>query len=171
MLASRIVPLWGGVAAGGFAEVLARKNRKLTGGEWAKAVRAGKLQRACKQLHKKRKNGPWHVLCDNESFLRSRVAQAAYAAQKIVLWKLPPRSPDLNPVDRFWGWLRRRMRQRDLQDLYAGRPPLGPTAYRLRLRAVCKSKKAQQVARACALGLRRVCQELVSKGTGAATSG
>ena len=48
--ASRIVPLWGGVAAGGFAEVLAHKNRKLTGGEWAKAVRAGKLQRARKQL-------------------------------------------------------------------------------------------------------------------------
>ena len=48
---------------------------------------------------------------------------------------------------------------------------IGLTAYRLRLRAVRKSKKAQQVARACALGLRRVCQELVSKGTGAATSG
>ena len=63
------------------------------------------------------------------------------------------------------------MRQRDLEDLEAGRPPLGPTAYRQRLRAVCKSKKAQRVAKACALGLRRVCQELVSKGTGAATSG
>ena len=63
------------------------------------------------------------------------------------------------------------LRLRDLQVLYAGRPPLGPTAYRLRLGAVCKSKKAQQVARACALGLQRVCQELVSKGTGAATSG
>ena len=34
-------------------------------------------------------------------------------------------SPDLNPIEKFWAWLRNRLRQRDLEDLQAGRPALG----------------------------------------------
>ena len=104
-----------------------------------------------------------HVLCDNESFLRAPASRAAYRAQGIKLWDMPPRSPDFNPVVKFRGWLKKRLRQMDLEDLKAKRPRLGKIAYRHRVRAVCRTRKAQKVAAACALGLRRVCREVVAK--------
>ena len=70
------------------------------------------------------------------------MAHAAHRAAKIKLWKMPARSPDLNPVERYWAWLRRKLRAMDLQDAVAGRPTLGKTAYKARVRAVCRSKKA-----------------------------
>ena len=68
---------------------------------------------------------PWLILCDNEGFLTSKVAKKAHAEKGIALWQIPPRSPDLNPIEKFWGWLRREMRRRDLEDWNAKRPPLG----------------------------------------------
>ena len=50
----------------------------------------------------------------------------------------------------------------------AGRPTLGKTAYKARVRAVCRSKKAQQVAASQAKLMKRVCN-LVIKKRGAAT--
>ena len=88
---------------------------------------------------------------------------AAHAAANVILWSVPPRSPDLNPIEKFWAWLRNRLRQRDLEDLRAGRPALGKTAFKARARAVCRSQHAQHVAAACALGLRKVCLEVVAK--------
>ena len=66
----------------------------------------------------------------------ARLSKAAYEAKGIRLWQIPPRSPDLNPIQKFWSWLRRELRRRDLQDWEAKRPALGRTAYRARLRAV-----------------------------------
>ena len=76
----------------------------------------------------------------------------------------------MNPIEKFWGWLRREMRRRDLQDWNAKRPPLGRTAYRARLRAVLRSKKAQGVAGRLAAGLLNVCKEVLKK-KGAASRG
>ena len=42
-------------------------------------------------------HGPWHVLCDNESFLAARDARMEYLRSKVILWHIPARSPDLNP--------------------------------------------------------------------------
>ena len=66
-------------------------------------------------------------------------------AQKVNLWHVPPRSPDLNPIEKFWSWLRRELRKRDLADLVAGRLPLGKMAYRKRIVNICRSAKARQV--------------------------
>ena len=83
-----------------------------------------------------KEHGPWFVLCDNEAFLRTRDSAAAHAAANVILWSVPPRSPDLNPIEKFWAWLRNRLRQRDLEDLQAGRPALGKTAFKARVRAI-----------------------------------
>ena len=79
------------------------------------------------------------------------------------MWQIPPKSPDLNPVERFWGWLRKRLVARDRADLKAKRPPLTKTAFRARVAAICKTKHAQKVAKNFAKVLRKVCTAVVAK--------
>ena len=72
--------------------------------------------------------------------------------------------PDLNPVEKFWEWLRRKLRVLDLKDAVAKQPILSKSAYRERVHRVPKSKQAQTSAANCALGLRKVSKEVVQKG-------
>ncbi|CAE8653377.1 unnamed protein product [Polarella glacialis] len=159
----RAVPLWAGISEGGFATVVFRKSKKLCTVEWAEIVNGGKLTNAIRSLSPTKPRGPWWVLCDNETFLRTAVSQAAHKAQGISLWSVPPRSPDLNPVEKFWAWLRRTLRQKDWADLRAGRKALDKKAYQARVRSTCRTKRAQAVAASCAGGLRKVCKEVVAK--------
>jgi hypothetical protein len=69
-----------------------------------------------------------------------------------------------------WSWLRRQLRAKDLADLHAKRPPIKRAALKLRVRALCRSRKGKQVAASCARGLRRVCEEVIRK-RGKATRG
>ena len=167
---SRAVPLWGGVSAGGFSVVTFHPNKKLTTEEWCSALEAGKLTDAVKALGPVRPAGPWWVLCDNEGFLKAPSSRTLYKSLKVRLWLVPKHSPDCNPVEKFWSWLRRKLRSMDLKDAVAKRPVLGKIAYRRRVRTVCASARAQQVARSCALGLKKVCKEIIQKG-GEATRG
>jgi hypothetical protein len=159
----RCIPMWGGISEGGYAEVLYHKYRKVDESEWSTAVENGKLLDAIKKLKPISRTGPWTVLTDGESFLRTKESNKAYRKCKVRLWQIPPRSPDLNPIEKFWSWLRRRLRALDFADLRAKRPVPGKIAYRQRVRNVCRSKKAQRVAAACAKGLRKVCQEVLRK--------
>ena len=93
----------------------------------------------------------------------------ALAKKRINLWHIPPRSPDLNPAERVWAHLRKRLRAMDLADAVAQRPLLGKTAYQLRVRRVVKSKSFQRLAASIASGLKKTCQEVIRK-RGAATS-
>ena len=79
-------------------------------------------------------------------------------------------TPDLNPIEKFWGWLRKQLRAMDLKDALAKRPPLRKAAYRRRVRALLKSPSARAVAAAIANGLYKVCEEVVRK-RGAASRG
>ena len=54
----------------------------------------------------------------------------------------------------------------DLADAVAGRPVLGKTAYRERVRRVLRSQKAQTVAKNQANTLRKVCAAVVKKKKG-----
>ena len=121
-------------------------------------------------LNPARKTGVKHVLCDNERFLTTAASTRAMRQAKIRLWHIPPLSPDLNPVEKFWAWMRRALRALDLADCVAGRPVLTRQQYTARIRTVARSQRAQRVAAACAMGLRRVCQE-VQRRKGAATRG
>ena len=111
--------------------------------------------KAIKDLDPVKKVGPWHVLSDNESFLRAKVCGDAHKAAKVKLWRIPNKSPDCNPVEKFWAWLRKKLRAMDLRDAVAKRPVLGKTAYKVRVRNVCRTRAAQKVAASCAKSLRR----------------
>ena len=167
---ARCIPLWGGCSAGGFGILSFHKTKKLSQDEWIKALRSGAVKKAIQGTNPTNKNGPWEMLCDNEGFLEAKAVCKEYAKLRIDMWHVPPRSPDLNPVEKFWAWLRRHLRALDLQDAVAKRPVLGKTAYRERVRRVLHTKKATRVARNCTLGLAKVCREVLRK-TGAATRG
>ena len=130
--------------------------------DWSVAVRSGKLTDAIRSLTPRAK-APFTVLCDNESFLRAKESMKAYRAKRIVLWACPPKSPDLNPIELFWSWLRRKLRRMDLADLKKKRKALGQTAYQARAKSVINSMAAQRVAKNFAKRLRKTCKEVVQR--------
>ena len=155
------MPLWGGISEGGFASVLWHLDRKKTNTkQWATAVHAGNLTKALRHLNPTNQRGPWHVLCDNETFLRTKPSLAAYRLKRVVLWGVPSKSPDLNPVERFWAWLRKQLRQMDLADLRAHRAPLTKPEYATRVKRLLQTRKAQSVAGRCAAHFRASCQRV-----------
>ena len=117
-----------------------------------------------------RQRGPWTILSDNEAFLHTPSSRAEYRRSSITLWRIPARSPDLNPIEKFWSWARRRLRVKDLEDVKAKRSPLGKTAYKQRVLTVLRSADAQEAARNIFNSFQKVCREVVSK-EGAASRG
>ena len=76
----------------------------------------------------------------------------------------------VNPIEKFWGWLKKELRMRDLADLQKKRAPLGQTAFKARVRSVLRAKKTQTVAGNFAKDLLRVCRA-VKKAKGHAVRG
>jgi transposase len=156
----RAVPLWGGISANGFSAVLFHRTKKLTTDEWVTAVTAGKLKDAVAKLNQHKPNGPWMVLCDGEKFLHANASKAAYKKHKITMWKVPARSPDLNPVEKYWSWLRRRLMALDFKDLRAKRRPLSKMAYTQRVRGVISTVASTRAAGNIANAFRKNCIEV-----------
>ena len=86
------------------------------------------------------KHGPWHIIADNESFLKARGSQSENARISVHLWHIPPRSPDLKPMERVWAYRRRRLQDIDFGDLASRRPPVNKTALRARVRLIVAQK-------------------------------
>jgi hypothetical protein len=166
----RMLPLWGGIGVGGFAVVLLHDDRKVNQEEWAEMVDNGDFVKALQSVSPGKTAGPWKVLCDNESFLRAPVSSAAHRRCKISLVKIPAKSPDLNPVEKYWAWLRKTLRAMYLADLVKKRPVLVRSDYKKRLLRLTKSAKGKQVAANCFRSMRKVALE-VDKNEGAASSG
>lgn len=158
----RLVAFWGGIGRHGFSVVSFHPRRKLHTEEWVATVHAGKLQAALRKASG-RQRGPWRILCDNERFLDANDSKQAYTARSISLLHVPPQSPDLNPIEKYWSWLRRVLRRMDLADLHAGRPAATPQLLKSRIHAISRSQKSTVVARNCVQGLRKVCQEVIRK--------
>ena len=163
----RALPIWGGISEDGFEPVLWHPTKKTNNQEWSAAVREGKLSTALRKLNPRQKSGPRRILCDNESFLRHKSCMEAYAKKRILIWDVPPKSPDLSPIEMFWGWVRRQLRLRDLDDLRRKRPLLGRMCYVKRVKALLQSQRAQRVAAQCARKLRSACIQVI-KNQGAA---
>ena len=166
----RAIPLWGAIPARGFMEVVYHKHKKLSVEEWAKALDAGRLRRAVDHLQDPATRWPRRMLCDNEKFLTAKCILRRYMEDDLEPLPIPKRSPDLNPIESFWGWLRGRLRARDLDDLKRGRPSLGKAAYKRRVKALLRTKKAQAVAKAKFKAFQKVCLEVVRKRGAAARS-
>ena len=79
----------------------------------------------------------------------------------VRLWNLPAKSPDLNPVEMFWSWLRRKLRAMDMADMRKKRRPLGKTADTVRVKSVMRSQRAHTVAKGFAKTLRKTCKQVV----------
>lgn len=161
---SRLIPLWGGCSASGFAPIVWHERRKMDEDEWVEAMEAGHVTDALKALQPVRPRGPWVVLSDNESFLKTDAANAFYRKAGIKMWFIPPRSPDLNPIEKFWSWLRRELRRRDLLDLQARKAVLPKADYLRRVKGVLRSRKAQDVASACVKNFRKTCLKISENG-------
>ena len=129
----------------------------------------GDLVKALRQANPGRVRGPWNILCDNESFLRAPAGLTELRKLNVHLWKLPPRSPDLNPVVRYWAWIRKRMRAMDLADLTAKRAVVGRMEYKRRFARLVRSPAGKSVASNMFMGLRGTCKRVVANNGG--TSG
>ena len=139
------------------------KNKKLTSVEWTRLLKRGRVADAVRRVNPHKQRGPWKVLCDNEKFLDARESKTAYAACSVELWHVPPRSPDLNPIEKCWSWLPKQLKVQDLADLHAKRRTPNKAAYTARIRALLRTQRAQNVAKACAKSLNHVCKVVVSK--------
>lgn len=50
--------------------------------------------------------GKIHVFCDNASYYRNKAVRKYLTGSKIALHFLPPYSPNLNPIERLWKWMK-----------------------------------------------------------------
>lgn len=50
-----------------------------------------------------------HLFCDNAAYYRNRSVREYLKTSKIKLHFLPPYSPNLNPVERLWKWMKERV--------------------------------------------------------------
>src|SRR5690606_30728534 len=50
-----------------------------------------------------------HVFCDNAPYYRNKAVMAYLETSKIRLHFLPPYSPNLNPIERLWKWMKERV--------------------------------------------------------------
>ena len=89
--------------------------------------------------------------------LKAPAAVKAHARANVELWHIPPRSPDLNPVERFWSWVRRRLRKMDNDGLRAKRPPVDRKAMKARIVALLKTRAAKMAARNYFASFRSTC--------------
>ena len=118
-----------------------------------------------------RKRGPWRIICDNESFAFAPNSAKAHKQARVKLLRIPAKPPDLNPMERFWPWVRRALARTDLDDLVKKRPVPGKTAYKERVRHLLKSPKAQTVASNMYYGLRKTARAVKKRGGKASTKG
>jgi transposase len=47
-----------------------------------------------------------HVFCDNASYYKNKEVHGYLERSKLVLHFLPPYSPNLNPIERLWKWMK-----------------------------------------------------------------
>jgi len=51
------------------------------------------------------------IVMDNASFHRKEILHKLAEGYDCSLLFLPPYSPDLNPIEKFWAWLKRKLRE------------------------------------------------------------
>lgn len=50
-----------------------------------------------------------HIFCDNASYYKNRRVSEHLKGSKVQLHFLPPYSPNLNPIERLWKWMKERV--------------------------------------------------------------
>ena len=111
------VPLWGGFTGNGqFTLRMWTPTPKMDKEDWqalVPTVKAAVDDAYGDELPARPK--VWH---DNERFL---LCPGVYKDNGLTLFRFPPNSGDLNPIETVWAWLRRDLAKREQDDLEAGR--------------------------------------------------
>lgn len=79
---------------------------------WKQAVRGNSQEFIAflRQLHQAYPNKVLALILDNSSIHRSKAVRHFIGKHTWVkLFFLPPYSPEFNPIERFWGWLKRKI--------------------------------------------------------------
>lgn len=50
-----------------------------------------------------------HVFCDNAPYYRNKTVKDYLKTSKVIFHFLPPYSPNLNPIERMWKWMKERV--------------------------------------------------------------
>lgn len=50
-----------------------------------------------------------HIFCDNASYYRNSAVKKCLETSRVELHFLPPYSPNLNPIERLWKWMKERV--------------------------------------------------------------
>lgn len=50
-----------------------------------------------------------HIFCDNAPYYRNKTVQQHLKSSRVKLHFLPPYSPNLNPIERLWKWMKERV--------------------------------------------------------------
>ena len=50
-----------------------------------------------------------HIFCDNAPYYRNKAVKAYLKTSRVELHFLPPYSPNLNPIERLWKWMKERV--------------------------------------------------------------
>lgn len=50
-----------------------------------------------------------HIFCDNAPYYRNKAVKEYLKASRVELHFLPPYSPNLNPIERLWKWMKERV--------------------------------------------------------------
>ena len=72
-------------------------------------VNAQSTQRLYEQLLAAHPEGPVYVICDNARYYKNKVLNTWLADKRLVQIFLPPYSPNLNLIERFWKFLRQKI--------------------------------------------------------------
>jgi len=92
-----------------------------------------------------------------------RASVTAHKDARARLWHVPSKSPDLNPVEKFWAWVRKALHRKDLEDLMKKRAVPGRMAYKERVRRLSRSPKAEQVAKNIYRGFRKTALDVKNR--------
>ena len=94
----------------------------------------------------------------------AKVSKKIHALKRVTLWHILPRSPDLNPVERYWSYLRRRLKAMDLADMKQKRPAIDRAGLQKRVRKLLKTNKSKRVAQNMFNSFRKVCVQVKASG-------
>ena len=50
-----------------------------------------------------------HIFCDNASYYKNKTVKQYLENSRVKLHFLPPYSPNLNPIERLWKWMKERV--------------------------------------------------------------